>query len=90
MDLILPRKLVSRMVLPTNRAGKMTLSFIFSSSLIGVLGGGSPFLIIGIIILVPLFLTSRLLRILWLCGLHRIHVIGLRRDYNSLSISAKN
>jgi hypothetical protein len=44
MDLILPRKLVSRVVFPTNGAGKTTLYFPLSSSLLGVSGGGSPFL----------------------------------------------
>jgi hypothetical protein len=55
---------MSRMVFPTHCAKKMSLLIFFSASLLGVLGRGSPFLIIGILLVVPFFLTSKLMRIL--------------------------
>jgi hypothetical protein len=55
MDLILPREPVSKMVFSTNHGGKMTLSLFFTASLLGVLGRGSPFLILGILLIVPMF-----------------------------------
>jgi hypothetical protein len=85
MDFILPKSLMSGMVFPTNCAGEPTLSLLFSLPLLGVLGRGSPFLIVGIIFLVPLSLSSELLRILQLHGLHQIHLRGLSRVHNSLS-----
>jgi hypothetical protein len=81
---------VSMVFVPTNGAGKRTLPFLLSASLLGVLGGGSPFLSIGIFLFVPLFLSFGLLRTLWLSVLHRIDLGDLSRDQNSLSTSTRS
>jgi hypothetical protein len=59
MDLILPRTLVSRVFVPTNCVGKMTLPFLLSDPLLGVFSGGIPFLSI-IIFIFYFFLSSSL------------------------------
>jgi len=87
MDLIFMSSLVSGMVLPTDGARESSFPLLLNASLLDSLGNGSPFLIRGIFIFVPPFLASRVLRIFWLHRLHRIHLGGLRRDCNILSIS---
>jgi len=77
---------MSRVVLPTNCAWEPTLILLFSAPILSVLGGSSPFLGIGIFLIIMLLLPSRLLRILQLHGLHRIHLKDLSRDYDNLSI----
>jgi hypothetical protein len=77
---------MSRVVLPTNHVGEPTLLFLFHAPLLIVLGGSSPFLSVGIFLFIPLLLSSRLLRILWLHGLHQFTSGGLSRDHGSLSI----
>jgi hypothetical protein len=69
MDLILSRKLMSRVVLPTNHVGKPTL-FFFSSPLLMFWVGEVPFSLLEFFF-VPFLLSSRLLRIL------RLHVTAL-------------
>jgi hypothetical protein len=63
VDLILSWELVGRVVFPANRVGKRTLLIFISTSLLGILGSGSPFLISGIHLFVPIFVSSWLLRI---------------------------
>jgi len=87
MYLIFLRELVSGMALPIDGAGELIFPLLLSASLLASLGSGGPFLINGIFPFVPLFIASMFLRILWLCGLHQIQLIGLRRDCNSLNIA---
>jgi hypothetical protein len=70
MDLILLGTMMSRMVLPTNSVGELNIIFSLLSPLLIILGGCSPFLSVGIFLLIPLILSSKLLRILQLHGLH--------------------
>jgi hypothetical protein len=76
---------MSRVVLPTNRAREPTLLFLFFAPLLSVLGGRNHFLGVGIFLFIHLLLSSRLMRILQLHGLHLIHLGGLSRDCGSLS-----
>lgn len=83
MNLIHSRTFVSEMVSTKNIVGKIYFLLILSASNSTILGLHSP-LLSGIFFLFVLLLSSRLMRIVWLCGLDQIHLIGLSRDYNSL------
>jgi len=75
---------MSRVVLPTNRAREPNLLFLFCFPILSVLGGHSPFISVGILLLISFLFSSKLLRVIPLCGLHRIHLGGLGMDHDSL------
>jgi hypothetical protein len=72
--------LMSRMVFPKNIARKHIVFLLLSSSTKIFLGWRSSMIIIRI-----LLLPSRLLRILWLRGMHQIHLRVMRGVLSSLS-----
>jgi len=64
MDLILPRTLMSRVVIPTNCACEQYLLFLFHATPLIIFHRINPLVSVGIILFIPLLISSSLLRIL--------------------------